>query len=327
MSDSDADQDDILDDDILEIFVEEVDEVIEQIDSLLPQWSEDPADKSAADEIRRAFHTLKGSGRMVKAREISELSCAMEGMLNRVVDGSVPLTDTMLSLVGKASEVIPRLVGAFKNHQSSVIVDVNIDLLVSQANALERGESIDDASPQVPPVLTTAGDFVVDPYAEDMVDGADLVEPFDYGVIESLNERVDSLSDSSEKIFDHMRRLHEELGNIRTDIPAMASDSDIRELADKMLSVNKDVQDLKYFIKTSSEKALEDHRALNDAVASQLQNSKNTINVLSEDLRNEAQQVSTELNSVRASIVRWSMGSALFFSSIAATVVYLVLTR
>ena len=225
MSNSDVDQDDILDDEIIEIFAEEVDEVIEQVNALLPRWSEDPADKSAADEIRRAFHTLKGSGRMVRADEVSELAWAMESMLNRVVDGSVPLTDPMLALVESVSQVIPSLVDAYKNHQASVLIGVDIDLLISQANTLEKGESIEEISAQTPPLLTSADD--------DLIVGSSIFEEtasIDPELFEAVKEQVESLSDSFEKISDHMRRLHEELGNIRSDIPAMASDSDIREL-------------------------------------------------------------------------------------------------
>ncbi len=321
MSNSDVDQDDILDDEIIEIFAEEVDEVIEQVNALLPRWSEDPADKSAADEIRRAFHTLKGSGRMVRADEVSELAWAMESMLNRVVDGSVPLTDPMLALVESVSQVIPSLVDAYKNHQASVLVGVDIDLLISQANTLEKGESIEDASVQTPPLLTTADDDNVAASSFILEESVSI----DPELFEAVKEQVESLSDSFEKISDHMRRLHEEMGNIRSDIPAMASDSDIRELTKKMQAVNKDVQDLKYFVKTGYEKALEDNNALGQSVSSQLKSSEDYINEVRDEIQSDMQQASAALHSVRGSIIGWSCGAAVICSSIAAAAVYVLL--
>ena len=55
------------------MFVEEAGEVLETIAEYLPQWRADTANKEALSEVRRAFHTLKGSGRMVRALVIGEL--------------------------------------------------------------------------------------------------------------------------------------------------------------------------------------------------------------------------------------------------------------
>ena len=54
-----------VDDELLEVFLEETDEVLVALHEHLPQWFEDPRDTAALTEVRRAFHTLKGSGRMV----------------------------------------------------------------------------------------------------------------------------------------------------------------------------------------------------------------------------------------------------------------------
>jgi chemosensory pili system protein ChpA (sensor histidine kinase/response regulator) len=80
-------QDDITDDDdICEIFAEEVEEVLETIQNFLPKWSANFENKSALTEVRRGFHTLKGSGRMVGAKVVGELAWSIENMLNRVID-------------------------------------------------------------------------------------------------------------------------------------------------------------------------------------------------------------------------------------------------
>ena len=38
--------------------------------------------------IRRVFHTLKGSGRLVGAKTLGEFAWKTENMLNRVLDGT-----------------------------------------------------------------------------------------------------------------------------------------------------------------------------------------------------------------------------------------------
>ncbi|MFP3440895.1 Hpt domain-containing protein, partial [Pantoea sp. SIMBA_133] len=67
VSDESADDDDLIDDEILEIFVEEAGEVLDTIREYLPMLLRQHDDRSALSEVRRAFHTLKGSGRMVGA--------------------------------------------------------------------------------------------------------------------------------------------------------------------------------------------------------------------------------------------------------------------
>jgi chemosensory pili system protein ChpA (sensor histidine kinase/response regulator) len=51
-----------VDDELREVFLEETDEVLDILQEYLPRWAVNPDDKSALSEVRRAFHTLKGSG-------------------------------------------------------------------------------------------------------------------------------------------------------------------------------------------------------------------------------------------------------------------------
>ena len=72
---------------ILEIFVEELEEIFVELSTLLPAWSQTPHDQEILTNIRRHFHTLKGSGRMVGAKSSGELAWAVEDTLNRVISG------------------------------------------------------------------------------------------------------------------------------------------------------------------------------------------------------------------------------------------------
>lgn len=80
---------------ILEIFVEELDEIFANLQPLLDAWLLDPAQDELLVTIRRHFHTLKGSGRMVGAKASSEIAWTVEESLNRVIAKQLPLT-TML---------------------------------------------------------------------------------------------------------------------------------------------------------------------------------------------------------------------------------------
>lgn len=102
-----------VDEDIAEIFVEEAREVIETLAESIPQWLEQQ-NPDGLMVTRRAFHTLKGSGRMVKAEDISELAWSVENLLNKLIDGSVDLGTHHGDFIKRVYELLPKLVDDFE---------------------------------------------------------------------------------------------------------------------------------------------------------------------------------------------------------------------
>ncbi|NVD35691.1 hybrid sensor histidine kinase/response regulator [Marinobacter lutaoensis] len=134
--------DDLIDDEILEIFVEEAGEVLDTIHEYLPMLLRQHDDRSALAEVRRAFHTLKGSGRMVGATVVGELAWAVENMLNRVIDGSIFMNDDIAGLLQDVTAALPGLVDDFEKRRPT---SVDVAPMEARANALANGE-IPDAS-------------------------------------------------------------------------------------------------------------------------------------------------------------------------------------
>ncbi|TQV69637.1 response regulator [Exilibacterium tricleocarpae] len=102
-----------IDDEILEIFVEEAGEVLATINEFFPAWIDGFSDEEALTEVRRAFHTLKGSGRMVEAVDIGELAWAIENMLNRVIDETINPNQYVVGLIDRVRQLLPAMVDAF----------------------------------------------------------------------------------------------------------------------------------------------------------------------------------------------------------------------
>ena len=129
------------DEEIVEIFVEEVGEVVEAIDEWLPQWDLDLGEPLT--EVRRAFHTLKGSGRIVQALEIGDLGWGVENMLNRVIDGTVEPNEQFKQVVTSARDLIPSLAASF---EQGVVGDRDaLAVIIEQADLLASGGQISDA--------------------------------------------------------------------------------------------------------------------------------------------------------------------------------------
>ncbi len=127
-----------VDEELREVFIEEAGEVLETIGRYLPAWKADHDDREALTEVRRAFHTLKGSGRMVRALVIGELAWSIENLFNRVLDRSIAASEPVQRVVDQVVALLPELVEEFAANAQRQRDDV--DLLAATAHALAKGE-------------------------------------------------------------------------------------------------------------------------------------------------------------------------------------------
>ncbi|MFI2811976.1 Hpt domain-containing protein [Microbulbifer sp. M83] len=135
----DDDDESLIDDEILEIFLEEAAEVLETIGEYFPRWAEDFSDHDALIEFRRGFHTLKGSGRMVEALDIGELAWSVENMLNRVIDETVKPQRGHVHLIEHVCAKLPSMIEGFRL-QTGDPEPERTSQLQEWADQLSRGE-------------------------------------------------------------------------------------------------------------------------------------------------------------------------------------------
>jgi chemosensory pili system protein ChpA (sensor histidine kinase/response regulator) len=126
----------------VELFIEEAKEEIASIQRAFPLWDQNPMDLESLATLRRSFHTLKGSGRMVGARLIAEFAWAIENLLNRIIDKTLSRTPAMMGLLRNAVATLPQLV-----HQLEHGGEVSIEALMSRAFAYADGREADQAPP------------------------------------------------------------------------------------------------------------------------------------------------------------------------------------
>ncbi|MCG8394062.1 MAG: Hpt domain-containing protein [Pseudomonadales bacterium] len=158
--------DDLIDDEIIEIFQEEAGEVLDALDEYFPRWAANTSDEESLVEFRRAFHTLKGSGRMVGASTVGELAWSVENMLNRVIDRTIEPTAVLIALVQQVRDRIPALVEAFTQRQPN---PYDVQPLADAADTLAAGGQIE----QVPTIDGSSEAAPAQPPAADDSDDAD----------------------------------------------------------------------------------------------------------------------------------------------------------
>lgn len=83
VSDSSADAE------LLDIYLTEADEVLEAIATCVQNLRVDASDKQVLTDMRRGFHTLKGSGRTVGLMALGDVAWSIEQLLNALLDAKL----------------------------------------------------------------------------------------------------------------------------------------------------------------------------------------------------------------------------------------------
>ena len=135
-----------IDAELLGVYLEESDEVLATIREQLDTLREQHANKEALTTIRRGFHTLKGSGRMVGLMRLGEAAWAVEQTMNAWVQEERAATPALLQLIGLAhdyfSDNVKRLkTGGVSGDERS---------LVAAAERVRRGEATEQAPLEAP---------------------------------------------------------------------------------------------------------------------------------------------------------------------------------
>ncbi|MDO4724264.1 MAG: response regulator [Comamonadaceae bacterium] len=107
-----AQPDNAIDDELLDVFLEEAHEVLDNGRQSLAQLANAPQDVEQQTILRRAFHTLKGSSRMVGLETFGEAAWAMEQVMNGWLAEQKPFNPALHQLCSEALEIMAQWVQA-----------------------------------------------------------------------------------------------------------------------------------------------------------------------------------------------------------------------
>ncbi len=107
--------------DVAGIFAEEVSDELDKLAENCARLAAGEEDESILAEIRRTFHTLKGSGRVAGADDISELAISFERFLNGVMCGAVPMDQKGIELLRRSRDAFDRLLDAYLSRKPAPV--------------------------------------------------------------------------------------------------------------------------------------------------------------------------------------------------------------
>jgi chemosensory pili system protein ChpA (sensor histidine kinase/response regulator) len=161
------------DPELVEVFIEEAKEELANIDARLPLWIQNTENSEALIAVRRSFHTLKGSGRMVGAQLLGAFAWSIENLLNRIINQTLTATPAMLDFIREAAQALPALV---EQLEIGIAPRVDVPALMKRAEAFAGGEAPAAPSESVrarppsaePPAAAPAGGVGMDPVLADI---------------------------------------------------------------------------------------------------------------------------------------------------------------
>ena len=125
------------DDELLQVFLEEAGQVLADLEAALPVCRAEPGNAQALAKIRRGFHTLKGSGRMVGLNELGELAWEVEQVMNRWLEDQRPASPELLELAANAASCFADWLAQLKSGQP---VAIDTGPITAQARKLAEEE-------------------------------------------------------------------------------------------------------------------------------------------------------------------------------------------
>ncbi|WP_229414195.1 Hpt domain-containing protein, partial [Zemynaea arenosa] len=130
--------DEAIEAELLEIFIGEAQEVLALVGETLPAAHAEPGNQETLTRLRRSFHTLKGSGRMVGLNQFAEGAHAIEKVMNLWLSEARAATPDLLALLDRAAhdmtEWVLELAATGKSARNS-------DAVVAAAARVQDGEA------------------------------------------------------------------------------------------------------------------------------------------------------------------------------------------
>jgi len=229
---------DDVDDDILPIFLEESDDLVEELETSIQAWSESPGSMDTLDVLLRNLHTLKGGARMAGLNSLGEYAHNFETFLIGIQKNPIELDDEFFALLNKRQDEVIRRVEIYKKLSFGAASEEDLASLKSALEpALETDPvealytATDDSAPAEPrsAIEGTSKDKSAASASQEMVRvSADLLEELIGLAGESsiTRGRVEQqITDFSE----YLQEMEETINRIRVQVRRLEIEADSRE--------------------------------------------------------------------------------------------------
>ena len=128
---------------ILEDFLIEAFEMIEQLDQDLVELETRPEDLDLLNRIFRVAHTIKGSGSFLNFSVLTHLTHHMEDVLNKARHGELVITPDIMDVILESIDFMKKLLNAIRDSgtDANTGMDGDIANVIERLDAVSKGET------------------------------------------------------------------------------------------------------------------------------------------------------------------------------------------
>ena len=216
---------------LLEDFLVESFELIEQIDHDLVELESNPDDLELLNRIFRVAHTVKGSSSFLNFDTLTKLTHHMEDVLNKARHGELKITADVMDVVLKSVDMMKGLLVSIRDNGNDSNSGIDISQICPQLTAISEGQSPTSATPAPEPA---AADIPPSAIPED-IDPNTLSE-------DQINAEIERLL-KVRKAEDEARRAAKASGAAAAPATAPAAAPDKPDAADKPAAAAKPAGD------------------------------------------------------------------------------------
>ena len=126
---------------IMEDFLIEAFELIEQIDHDLVELESNPEDLELLNRIFRVAHTVKGSSSFLNFDVLTELTHHMEDVLNKARKGELKITPDIMDVVLESVDMMKGLLESIRDNGSDAAAGIDIKNICASLTQISEGEA------------------------------------------------------------------------------------------------------------------------------------------------------------------------------------------
>ena len=124
---------------IMEDFLVEAFELIEQIDHDLVELESNPEDLELLNRIFRVAHTVKGSSSFLNFDVLTKLTHHMEDVLNKARRDELKITPDIMDVVLESVDMMKGLLHGIRDNGNDTDVGINIEDICQRLTAISEG--------------------------------------------------------------------------------------------------------------------------------------------------------------------------------------------
>ena len=131
---------------LLEDFLVEAFEMIEEMDQDLVELENSPDDLDLLNKIFRVAHTIKGSGSFLNFDKLTRLTHHMEAVLDKARKSELTITPEIMDVILESVDAMKGILEYIRDNGNDAAPDIDIEPIVVKLDAIVNGENLSSSS-------------------------------------------------------------------------------------------------------------------------------------------------------------------------------------